>query len=35
MSALYDFNATLNSGEVCALSEFRGKVLLIVNVASK
>ena len=35
MSELYDFSATLNSGEVCALSEFRGKVLLIVNVASK
>jgi glutathione peroxidase len=35
MTALYDFSAKLNSGEVCPLSEFRGKVLLIVNVASK
>ena len=35
MTALYDFSAQLNSGEVCPLSEFRGKVLLIVNVASK
>jgi glutathione peroxidase len=33
--ALYDFSAKLNSGETCPLSEFRGKVLLIVNVASK
>jgi glutathione peroxidase len=33
--ALYDFRATLNSGETCPLSDFRGKVLLIVNVASK
>jgi glutathione peroxidase len=33
--ALYDFSAQLNSGEMCPLSEFRGKVLLIVNVASK
>jgi glutathione peroxidase len=33
--ALYDFSAKLNSGEMCPLSEFRGKVLLIVNVASK
>jgi glutathione peroxidase len=35
MTALYDFSAKLNSGEVWPLSEFRGKVLLIVNVASK
>jgi glutathione peroxidase len=35
MSTLYDFSATLNSGEVCPLSEFGGNVLLIVNVASK
>jgi glutathione peroxidase len=35
MSELYDFSARLNSGEVCSLSEFRDKVLLIVNVASK
>jgi glutathione peroxidase len=35
MSELYDFSAKLNSGEVCPLSEFRDKVLLIVNVASK
>ncbi len=33
--ALYDFSAKLGSGEMCPLSEFRGKVLLIVNVASK
>jgi glutathione peroxidase len=33
--ALHDFSARLNSGEMCPLSEFRGKVLLIVNVASK
>jgi glutathione peroxidase len=33
--ALYDFSARLNSGEMCPLSEFRGRVLLIVNVASK
>jgi glutathione peroxidase len=32
---VYDFSARLNSGEMCPLSEFRGKVLLIVNVASK
>jgi glutathione peroxidase len=32
---LYDFSAKLNSGEMCPLSEFRGEVLLIVNVASK
>jgi glutathione peroxidase len=32
---LYDFSARLNSGEMCAIAEFRGKVLLIVNVASK
>jgi glutathione peroxidase len=35
MTALYDFSAKRNSGAVCPLSEFRGKVLLIVNVASK
>jgi glutathione peroxidase len=34
-AALYDFSARLNSGEMCPLAEFRGKVLLIVNVASK
>jgi glutathione peroxidase len=33
--ALHDFSARLNSGEMCPLSEFRGEVLLIVNVASK
>jgi glutathione peroxidase len=32
---IYDFSAELSSGKVCRLSEFRGKVLLIVNVASK
>jgi glutathione peroxidase len=35
MSELYNFSARLNSGKVCALSEFSGRVLLIVNVASK
>jgi glutathione peroxidase len=35
MTSLYEFSAKLNSGEICPLSEFRGKVLLIVNVASK
>jgi glutathione peroxidase len=35
MSELYDFSARRNSGESCPLSEFRGNVLLIVNVASK
>jgi glutathione peroxidase len=34
-AALYDFSVRLNSGEMCPLAEFRGKVLLIVNVASK
>ncbi len=32
---LYEFSVRRNSGEMCGLSEFRGKVLLIVNVASK
>ncbi|MBV9970703.1 MAG: glutathione peroxidase [Xanthobacteraceae bacterium] len=32
---IYDFGARLNSGEMCRLSEFRGKVLLVVNVASR
>ena len=26
---VYDFSARLNSGEMCSLSEFRGKVLLV------
>jgi glutathione peroxidase len=32
---VYDFTATLNDGEVKPLGEFRGKVLLIVNTASR
>jgi glutathione peroxidase len=32
---IYDLTARLNSGENKALSDYRGKVLLIVNVASK
>ncbi len=33
--AIYDFTARLNTGEERRLADFRGKVLLIVNVASK
>ncbi len=33
--SIYDFHAALGSGEDCDLSVFRGKVLLVVNVASK
>ena len=35
MSSLYDFKANAISGEAVALSEFRDRVLLIVNTASK
>jgi len=35
MTTLYDFSAKALSGEEVSLSEFRGKVLLIVNTASK
>src|ERR1700741_2338240 len=35
MTALYDFSAKSLSGEEVPLSKFRGKVLLIVNTASR
>ena len=35
MLTVYDFNAKLNSGEDKPLADYRGKVLLIVNTASK
>ena len=35
MSSVYDFNANTLSGTVASLSDYRGKVLLIVNTASK
>jgi len=35
MSAIYDFSATTIAGKECSLAEFRGRALLIVNVASK
>jgi len=35
MAGIYDFTATLNDGREQALSEYRGKVLLIVNTASE
>lgn len=35
MSAIYDFTATSITGQPVPLSQFRGKVLLIVNTASK
>ena len=31
---LYDFSVTRNNGEVVSLSEYKGKVLLIVNTAT-
>jgi glutathione peroxidase len=34
-NTVYDFTAVLNDGRVKALSDYRGKVLLIVNTASK
>jgi glutathione peroxidase len=34
-STLYDFNVTLNNGQDIKLEEYQGKVLLIVNTASK
>ena len=33
--SIYDFTVMMNSGEECALSQYKGQVLLIVNVASK
>ena len=35
MTTVYDFTAMSNAGETVSLSDFRGKVLLIVNTASK
>jgi glutathione peroxidase len=35
MTELYDLSARLNNGETKSLADYRGKVLLIVNVASK
>ena len=35
MSSIYDFSATTLSGQAASLSDYRGKVLLIVNTASK
>ena len=35
MPGIYDFSAKTSAGEELPLSEFAGKVLLIVNVASK
>ena len=35
MSSLYDFSATTLSGQTASLADYRGKVLLIVNTASK
>jgi glutathione peroxidase len=35
MSTVYDFTAKLNTGEEKSLAEYRGKVLLIVNTASR
>ena len=35
MSLVYDYSATSLSGEEKSLGDFRGKVLLIVNTASK
>jgi len=35
VKSLYDYEFTLSNGQVQALSAFRGKVLLIVNTASK
>jgi glutathione peroxidase len=35
LESVYPYNATLNSGEDISLEQYRGKVLLIVNTASK
>jgi len=35
MTSVYDFSATTNSGVEQALADYRGKVLLVVNTASK
>ncbi|NVK21090.1 MAG: glutathione peroxidase [Kangiellaceae bacterium] len=34
MPTIYDYNAVLNNGKEVSLSDYRGKVLLIVNTAS-
>ncbi|RDV26033.1 glutathione peroxidase [Alteromonas aestuariivivens] len=34
-SPVYEFSATLNNGELKSLADYRGKVLLVVNTASK
>ncbi|PSH05723.1 MAG: glutathione peroxidase [Acidobacteria bacterium] len=35
MASVFDFSAKLNSGKTKSLADFRGKVLLIVNTASR
>lgn len=35
MSTIYDHQATLITGEVCPIADYKGQVLLIVNTASK
>ena len=35
MQVFYDFNATSITGEVKSMSDYKGKVVLVVNVASK
>lgn len=35
MQTVFDFEVATSSGELCNLSEYRGKVLLVVNTASK
>ncbi|MBQ8222744.1 MAG: glutathione peroxidase [Bacteroidales bacterium] len=35
MTTIYDFKATMSNGEVLDFKQFKGKVLLIVNTASK
>ena len=35
MTAIYDFQCTTSKGEKKSLKDYRGKVLLIVNTASK
>ena len=34
MSTIYDYSAVLNNGQEVSLSDYQGKVLLIVNTAS-
>ncbi|NEW60950.1 redoxin domain-containing protein, partial [Sulfurovum sp. bin170] len=35
MQTFYDFNATDITGETKSMSDYKGKVVLVVNVASK